>query len=201
MKNLILLAACLLSGYCATAQSFNWLWAQTYGSQNIDYPGSNSSGCVGTDMAGNIYITGSFQGDSIRFGNFTLYNNSSSNDLFLVKLNASGNVLWAQRIGGSSSELVHGLSVDKNGDVYITGAFTSDTLVIGSTQLIKSLSATPNENAFIAKYSASGTPLWATSAEGYCDSYGVESDAKGSSCIVVACFKICTIHFECLSEM
>jgi hypothetical protein len=42
-------------------------------------------------------------------------------DVFVMKFSASGQLLWSTFLGGSGSENAEGLSVDRVGDVYVTG--------------------------------------------------------------------------------
>jgi len=57
------------------------------GSQNI-------ANGVASDVNGNIYVTGNFE-DTIIFDNVTLISEGYS-DIFIVKYDASGNLLWAK---------------------------------------------------------------------------------------------------------
>lgn len=62
------------------------------------------------DKLKNKYITGFFS-SSITFGSFTLLANSSS-DIFLAKMDANNNVLFAVRAGGTTNEYSTGVAVD-----------------------------------------------------------------------------------------
>src|SRR5689334_19349323 len=74
------------------AQTTDWLWAQK--AENADYADPNAGLVI--DKSGNVYIAGLFQGDSLQFGNFKLHQAPNSADLFLVKYDPAGNVLWAK---------------------------------------------------------------------------------------------------------
>jgi len=126
-----------------------------------------------TDVFGNIYLTGSFDG-SVPFGSDTL-TSTGSEDIFILKYDSSGNVLWAKRAGGTLFESGYGISTDLQGNVYITGYFASPTITFGSYTLTNA----GGENIFLAKYDSSGNVLWAKSAGGNSDDegYSIASDA------------------------
>jgi hypothetical protein len=98
------------------------VWTQTFGSG-----GAPVIYGPAVDAAGNVYVTGSFQGT----GNFdpgpgmtALTSSGGSYDLYVAKLNAAGGLVWAKRMGGTGSDEGLGIAVDPDfGTVYATGAF------------------------------------------------------------------------------
>jgi hypothetical protein len=173
-------------GFSANAQS--WLWAKSAGGANNEY---GQSTC--TDANNNVLTTGIFQTPTIVFGTATLTNAGNGADVFVVKHNAAGNVLWARSIGGANSpDNGSGIATDPSGNVLITGAFQSPTLTIGSATLINS----GNWDIFIAKYDASGNFLWARSSGGYFSDMGqsVSTDASGNV-LLTGHFSSSTIAF------
>ena len=98
MKKTFLIVLLLLSCVFIFAQINPWLWAINAGGSNNDYCYS-----IGVDASGNIYVTGYFQGTAT-FGSNTLTSNGSS-DIFIAKLDSSGNWLWARNAGGSSRDI------------------------------------------------------------------------------------------------
>ena len=147
------------------------LWAKGAG-------GGSESRSVATDAFGNVYITGTF-GSAITFGTTTLINTSRS-DIFLVKYNSSGSVIWARSAGGSvgDSGLSKCVATDAMGNVYITGAFSSPTFTFGTTTLTNAGWL----NIFLVKYNSSGSIIWAQNAGGSIDdeAMSVTTDASGS---------------------
>src|SRR4051812_30404093 len=56
-----------------------------------------------TDAYGNIYVIGYFASSFLTFGSTVLSNAGGSNyteDIFLVKYDSTGNVIWAKEAGG-----------------------------------------------------------------------------------------------------
>jgi len=173
------------------------LWAQsTIGS---DYPGTSGYG-VSSDADGNVFVTGEFFSDTLQFGSTNIYIHSKDSsdlpngypDIFLAEYNPSGNLLWAQSIGGNSYDYGLGVSADGFGNVYLTGfysdAYLNDSLICGNFTLHDSnqdLQSRLSE-AFIAKYNSSGSCLWAKSSEGSGDvtSNKVTVDASGNAYII-----------------
>lgn len=129
----------------------NVIWAKTADGNNDD-----RGDAIAVDQYGNIYVTGFFQSDSIKFGNVTLQNNGSS-DIFLVKYDNSGVVVWAENFGGTLSDAGKSLC-SKNNAIYLTGSFASPTIIFGGTTLNNS---TAQSDIFIVKLDSQGNPLWA----------------------------------------
>jgi hypothetical protein len=88
-----------------------------------------------------VYVTGSFSDDSLTFGSITLIRNKESTefirraDMFVVKYDPNGQVLWAKSAGGSEDEYARDIAVDARGNVYVIGEFKSDGLTLGATTL------------------------------------------------------------------
>jgi hypothetical protein len=155
-NTLIILAYSFIT---VNAQVPNWDWAKSAGGST----GDDRSQSITTDINGNVYITGGFNELSLTFGSYTLINTDSMGyDIFIVKYDAMGNVLWAKSEGGSGgSDIGLGITTDAFGNVYVTGWYTG-TITLGATTL-------PNfagNNIFIAKYDNSGNALWAVGAGG-----------------------------------
>jgi len=92
--------------------------------QNIGSSGSDRGYGIATDKNGNVWATGYFNGsiDIDSDGNDDLISNGS-NDSYVVNFDSNGNLLFAQNIGGSSSERGRGIATNSNGDVWATGYF------------------------------------------------------------------------------
>ncbi len=115
----------------------NFQWAVRAGGGNYEYLSD-----LGVDSSGNVYVTGTYDSD-IQFGNILVRATGSGSDLFLAKLNTSGNFLWARGISSGSATA---LAVEPGGDVYVTGA-----------RFIPSLN---HYVGFLTRASANGEFLW-----------------------------------------
>jgi len=130
------------------------LWVKTFGDVNFDYPWS-----IKADDFGNVYITGYFESPSIIFGS-NILTNAGSADIFIVKLDTNGNVLWAKSAGGTAFDAAYSVSLDILGNVYITGFFQSSAITFGSFTLSNS------GGFFLVKYDKDGNVVWANTASG-----------------------------------
>jgi hypothetical protein len=156
--------------------SGNLLWADSAGGSSADVGYSVSS-----DSNGNVFATGFFQSNLITFGTTTL-SNAGNGDMFIVKYDAGGNVLWANSVGGGYSDLGYSVSSDFSGNVFVTGFFRSPTIIFGTTVLTNQDNTGNSQDIFIAKYNAAGNLLWAKSAGGSASDAGscISIDANGN---------------------
>ncbi len=124
------------------------------------------------DAGGNVYVCG-FTSGSLEGSNAGQY------DAFVAKYDASGARLWARQLGSNKDDLAYGVAVDGSGNVYVAGT-TSGTLP-GITA-----SSLGNDDAFVAKYDASGARVWVTQfgTSGFENAFGVAVSADGSVFVV-----------------
>lgn len=157
------------------------LWAKQAG----EYLHDGARGCS-TDLNGNLFVTGHFNNSWITFGSDTIYNSDANNnyEIFLVKYSSAGNVLWAKSAGGSKFDFSYGCAADLNGNVFITGAFQSDSITFDSSVLYNSGGSCPAgcSDMYVAKYDAGGNLLWAKSSGGNNSDLGQScaTDANGN---------------------
>lgn len=76
----------------------NVLWVRNSGG-----PADEQSLGMFVENAGNAYVTGRFKSASVAFGSSTL-TNVGGEDIFVTKYDASGNVIWATSVGGTSDD-------------------------------------------------------------------------------------------------
>lgn len=98
----------------------NFIWAKEMGGKNHE-----SGTGIAVDVSGNVYTTGVFS-DTVDFdpGQGTVNMTSAgAGDVFVQKLDADGNFLWAKSMGGKKHDIGTSISVDVSGDVYTTGWF------------------------------------------------------------------------------
>ncbi len=157
----------------------NVLWAKRAGGTG-DYSES-----VTVDASGNAYIAGTSGSYTIAFDSITLTNSlpymgNQYSDMFIVKYDSAGNVLWAKSVGGAQNEAAYSITADTSG-IYVAGAFSSQTISFGSNTLSND-TTNGSSDIFIAKYDAVGNVLWAKSAGGTHKDYGssVAADAFGN---------------------
>ena len=130
--------------------------SEWYGYMNVpDTPAVISEGGITTDTAGNIYISGTFH-DSTIIGHHTYYA-AGGHDAFVAKYSPSGALVWASTTGGTGNDIGLGIAASSSGNIYICGYTTSPSFTVGTSTLSNSYS---KSQAFIAKFSPAGVPLW-----------------------------------------
>jgi len=123
-------------------------WADGIGGGQADYSYS-----IATDIYGEIYVSGLFR-QLVDFdpgpGVFNLI--ASDNDGYILKLDTSGNFIWAQKIGGLGqySENIQGIAFDKGNHLIVTGHFMSYQVTIGNDTLTNT-TAPGTADIYIAK--------------------------------------------------
>ena len=138
---------------------------------------------VATDEHGNSYVTGTFMG-KVNFGEFEL-GSLGGRDVYLVKYGKDGIVLWAKRLGGTADDFGNAITLDKDGNCYLAGAFGSQ-LILGSDTLVSK----GQHDMFLAKYNSSGDLLWCKSAGGYYEDHAMAiSLDKAGNCYLAGYFK------------
>lgn len=102
---------------------------------------------------GIFFITGTFQSASIDFGFPFIINNQNTGDedIFIAYVDSSGDVIWANSIGGTGGELSTGIASDATGNVYLTGMIGNGYCVFGNDTLYGIAT-----DGFIAKYDING---------------------------------------------
>jgi hypothetical protein len=99
------------------------LWSKNFANGAQNAAGAASFG-VAVDGAGNVYTTGYFTGTA-NFNPGGTYNLTSAGDrdVFVSKLDAGGNFVWAGAMGGSGGDQAAGIAVDGAGNIYTTGLY------------------------------------------------------------------------------
>ena len=146
----------------ANAQSYinNWLAQQGTG-------GFLTTTNMCTDNAGNIYKVGHFQ-LSPDFDPGSGTNNITSNganDIFIQKLDPSGNVIWVKTVGGTGVDFGKDIAVDVLGNVYIVGDFNGTVDFDPSNSTVNKVSF-GGEDAFVLKLNSLGDYQWVKTAGG-----------------------------------
>ena len=116
------------------------VWAKLFGTSTTEF----STG-ITTSIDGSIYIFGITDGSPDG-----QVNNGGVLDAFLVKYSADGVKIWTRLFGTNGSDVPVAAKTGSDGSIYVTGFTTG------------SLSGTINgpTDAFLTKYSASGTKIW-----------------------------------------
>jgi hypothetical protein len=127
---------------------------------------------LAVDASGNAYVTGATSTSAfpVTTGAFDTSFNGQS-DVFVAKLNVKGNELrWGTFIGGSQLENAWSLTLDGDGNVYVSGSTKSDDFP-ATPDAFDTTHQRGNYDAFVAELSNDGSELlFAT----YCGGSGWE---------------------------
>ncbi len=128
------------------------LWNTFLGSASMDYGRG-----ISVDGSGNVFVTGSsINSWGSPLNPFYGYPSSDGDkDTFVAKLNASGVLQWNTFMGGTGNDAGNDISLDANGNIYITGSsanWGSPLNPYGGGGC----------DAFVAKLNASGVYQWHT---------------------------------------
>lgn len=151
----------------------NFIWAKRIGGfvlyDNIDVTS------ITADSQGNVYCSGGFDGP-IDFdpgpGVFVLNSLNGWYEIFVSKLDAAGNFVWAKRMQETPigyaphGSWAHSIAVDATGNVYTTGRFTNQVDFDPGPGVFYLYHTTDFCDAFISKLDAAGDFVWAKQLKG-----------------------------------
>ena len=155
---------------------------------------------IATDSSGSAFVTG------IYTATLTLFNSSGvSNaslpfaggvDCFVAKYTSDGAVSWAAQIAGAttSSDFGYGIATDSSGNVFVTGQYGAALTLYntgGSTGA--TLASTATNDVFVAKYSSTGSVLWAARIAGSGADTGAAIATDSSGNVLVTGFHGATL--------
>lgn len=171
----------------------NFLWAISYGGSNFD----NLYG-IKTDAAGNLFLTGAFQ-ETVDFdpgsGIFNLVSVGSA-DIYVLKLNASGNFLWAVQVGAVDSDVAFDLAATPDGGAVLTGHFYQTTDFDPGPGVHEESSVGSSASAFLLKLDEYGVFVWVKTFSGIntVQGHNVSVDASGN--IILSGTFLGTVDFD-----
>lgn len=145
----------------------NSLWFKQIGTPAFEAPYT-----LATDKAGNVYLSGYTE------GNLGATKQASLADAWVAKYSPNGNQLWIQQFApASGANTANGLSVDNDGNVYLSGVGARMT-ELGATLPI-------TDDYWVAKYDTNGNRLWLQqfgdpNVLAYDESYGLTIDRQGN---------------------
>lgn len=136
-----------------------FIWATSFGATENSFENIYD---VETDINGDVYVTGFYSGSiSIDHAAGTDFISSKgSNDIFIMKFDASGYYSWMYSVGGPDSDISIDMEVTSNSEIYITGQYRD--------------SATFYEPFFM------GSPVILDTTEGYKAIFALKLDTNGN---------------------
>lgn len=157
-----------------------FVWAKIICSKTSS---NTSYSSIALDGSGNIYVAGQFIGTADfdpSPATFALTSSGSNEDIFVAKLDATGDFQWARQIGGPSIDYPSDIAADAAGNVYTTGSFVG-TVDFDPGAAVANLVGT-GRCGFVSKLDAAGAYVWAHSLDGGgdVDASGIALDGSGA---------------------
>lgn len=164
MKTAVLLFLSFSLGIKSFSQVINFDWAKSLDRRtgwSFD-----ETYLIGVDAAKNVYIAGNFRNTMDMDPGPPVFSLSCQWDnVFIIKLDPTGNFIWGKQLGGDRFTTCRSLFVDPAGNIYTTGFFGGTTDfdpgpgVFNLTAIYPSI---PDDNAiFISKLDTDGNFKWA----------------------------------------
>ncbi|MCH8905209.1 MAG: SBBP repeat-containing protein, partial [Bacteroidetes bacterium] len=142
---------------CLKSQTLDWV-------KSIGAGGSDLSTSIALDRSGNLYTTGSFR-DTVDFdpgpgvsNHFT----DGSGNIFILKMDTTGNFVWAGSMGGTTNDIGRGIAADNDNNVIIIGQFAS-TVDFDPGPGTYNLTPVGNTDIFVLKLDSNENFVWAHS--------------------------------------
>ncbi|HLO57890.1 MAG TPA: T9SS type A sorting domain-containing protein [Bacteroidales bacterium] len=161
-------------------------WIKNFGGKQGDW-----SGGICTDKSQNLFLTGNFR-DTLKIEDSVFTSNPGNYDIFLVKLDTSGQILWSQAFTGEGQNATNAIASDSAGNIYITGYYLED-LKFGRF-LLEGPSA--RSDLFIVKLNTDGEVIWAKSAKGNANNYGNDIACYDSENLYLTGFMWDSVYFD-----
>lgn len=138
------------------AAAGNTAWAKAFGGGAAVMQASG----IAVDGGGNVYLGGSFNAAGATTPTFAKISvTASSNDAFVLKLDAAGNPIWANNYGGPDVDAQPGnLAVSSGGNAVLAGNAEGPGSIRFTTP---TLSLIGGQNAFVFMLDGSGNAAWA----------------------------------------
>jgi hypothetical protein len=156
MKKIFTLVLGLLS-LTLFSQINSFAWAKQLGGTQQETGNS-----VAVDLSGNVYTSGSFYGTADFDTGSGVFNLTSAgtSDIFISKLDAAGNFVWAKKMGGSGDDDGLSIAIDAVGNIYVGGKFKGTADFDPGVGVFNLISAGAEE-IFISKLDKNGNFVWA----------------------------------------
>jgi gliding motility-associated-like protein len=139
------------------------------------------------DQNGYIYIVGTTTTTyGVNFGSSSIAASTIEPDVFVLKLDTNGNVVWVKSIGGTGAENVSKVDTDGTGKLFITGDFNSSTdFIPGSGSNV--LTSYGGKDVFLLCLNSNdGSYNWVNQIGGTADDYVFDMEINGQNQVVLA---------------
>lgn len=138
------------------------VWAKSLGGTEADIAFG-----IAIDVMGSVYVTGGYKATADFDPSPAVFNLTSagSSDVFVQKMNADGEFIWAKSMGGIAPERGRSITTDTLGNVYLTGEFEG-TADFDPNSAVVNLTSNGDRDVFIQCLSTNGNLKWVESMGG-----------------------------------
>jgi hypothetical protein len=134
------------------------------------------------EPSGNLITIGTFTG-TVDFdpGPNTYTMTAAATHMYIRKLDAQGNFMWAKQVGGNLKISLFDSALDPSGNILITGTYEG-TVDFNPETAVYNLTADNDRDIFTLKLKSDGTFWWAASTGGNWQDWGISvtSDNAGN---------------------
>ena len=132
--------------------NFSWV-------KSISGAGVEVVTAISVDILGNVFATGNF-GSATDLDTGAPVYNIAGNGIFVLKLDNSGNFIFAKGFVGNSNLNCTAIKVDASSNIYTTGSF-SQTADFDPSPTIYNLTTLTSQDVFLSKLDNLGNFVWA----------------------------------------
>ena len=158
-------------------------WVNTWGETGL-----NEVIGVDIDDSQDVYLAGYFSEtfDSDPGAGVNDVSAEGDTDVFVVKLDANGDFIWARTFGGGLADYPSSIAVDNDGMVIIPGNFRSETIDLDPGDGTDVHESFADYDVFLTRLTSDGEYVWGNSWGGYGDDSGpdIDTDDAGNIYIV-----------------
>jgi hypothetical protein len=153
------------------------VWSKAFG-----VTGSTSSvQSLAVDASGNVYVLGNFDG-GVNCGGGQINSVGQGQDIFVAKLDPSGNQLWVQSFGVGTNDILAGSMALAGGNGVVLAGTYSNSVTFGGAALTPPAGAT--QGAFVVELAAAdGSQVW---SKGLPQTTSLFAAADGGGNVVIA---------------
>ena len=118
---------------------------------------------IAIDSEDAVIVTGRTESDDFPVMNGFDETFNGESDIFVVKFNSSGSLIWSTFLGGSSSDWVASVSIDSEDAIILAGITDSiDFPILNAFDDSHNDIQPTTSDGFISKFASSGNLLWST---------------------------------------
>jgi len=146
---------------CKRNQYGYYVWAK-----QLDVTGINKNRPMVITPDQGIILTGWFSG-TVDFDpgpGIVSLTSAGGEDIFILKLNSAGNLVWVKQMGGTSNDKGSSITLDDNGNIYIVGGFSGLADFNPGTGVYNMIAN--DHDIFITRLDNQGSFVWAAQLDG-----------------------------------